>query len=135
MSVVCLVLRVLAMVHCKNVSGFTSGTLGGDGGDDPPHRFTATEKGKGKKVLAKKRKSRDREVEIVEAVAAAAKAAERGGRSGALRIGSDLTPAQRLAVLEIEQRHGTPPGTIMLGGCRVKIDVREPGQKETETKG
>jgi len=43
--------------------------------------------------------------EIVDAVAAAAEAAERGGRSG-----------QRRVVLEAEAMHGSPPGTIMLGG-------------------
>ena len=118
------------MACCKNVSGPTDGsggTPGGDGGDDRPHRLTAAQKGKGKKVMTKKRKASDREVEVAEAVAAAAEAAERGGRSGALRIGSDLTPAQRRAVLQVEQRHGTPPGTIMLGAQRVCIDVTEPG--------
>ena len=54
-----------------------------------------------------------------------AEAAERGGRSGALRIGADLTPSQRRAVLQVEARHGTPPGTIMLGGQHVQIDVTE----------
>ena len=84
------------MAHCMNVSGLTGGsgsTPGGDGGDDRPLWFLVAEKGKGKKVLAKKRKASDCEAEIVEAVAAAAEAAEEGGCSGALRIGSDLTPA------------------------------------------
>jgi len=74
---------------------------------------------------------------VAEAVAAAAEAAERGGRSGALRIGADLTPRQRRAVLEAEARHGSPPGTIMIGGQRVRINVRDPAHedpdKETET--
>ena len=47
-------------------------------------------------------------------MAAAAETGERGGRSGALRIGADLTPSQRRAILQVEARHGTPPGTIML---------------------
>ena len=118
------------MACCKNVSGLTSGsgvTPRGDGGDDRPRRFTAAEKGKGKKVLAKKRKVGDREAEVVMAVAAAVEAAEVGSRSGSPRIGSDLTPTQRRAVLQVEQLHGTPPGTIMLGGRPVRIDVREPG--------
>jgi hypothetical protein len=63
----------------------------------------AAEKGKGKKLLAKKRKVSDQEAKITKVVVAAAEAAERGGRSGALRIGYDLTPAQRSAVLEREQ--------------------------------
>jgi hypothetical protein len=35
----------------------------------------------------------------------------------------------------VEQLHGTPPGTIMLGGHPVRIDVREPRQEETEIEG
>ena len=117
------------MAHCKNVSGPTAGsggTPGGDGGDDRPRRLIVVEKGKGKKVMTKKRKASDREAEVAEAVAAAAEASECGGRSGALRIGSDLMPAQRRAVLEVEQRHGTPPGTIMLCQC-VWINITELG--------
>jgi hypothetical protein len=38
------------------------------------------EKGKGKKVMTKKRIVSDREAEVAEAVAAAAEVAERGGR-------------------------------------------------------
>ena len=56
------------MAYCKNVSGPTTGsggTPGGDGGDDRPCRLTAAEKGKGKKVMTKKRKTNDREAEIV----------------------------------------------------------------------
>jgi len=107
------------MARCKNVSGPTAsagGSPGGDGGGDPPRRLSAAEKGKGKKLATKKRKASDREAEVAEAVAAAAEAAERGGRFGALRIGADLTPRQRRAVLEAEARHGSPPGTIMIGG-------------------
>jgi hypothetical protein len=63
---------------------------------------------------------------VAEALAAAAKAAERGGRSRALRIGADLTPRQRRAVLEAKALHGSPLGTVMLGGQRVRIAVRDP---------
>jgi len=86
--------QVLAIARCKNVSsptGASGGSLGGDGGGDPPRRFSAIEKGKCKKLATKKRKASDREAEVVKAVAAAAEAAERGGRSGALRIRADLT--------------------------------------------
>ena len=79
------------MARCKNVSGPTAGsggTPGGDGGNDRPRPLTAAEKGKRKKVMTKKRKASDREAEVAEA-----EAAERGGCSGALRIGSELTPA------------------------------------------
>jgi len=124
------------MGHCKNVSGpaaSAGGSPGGDGGGDPPRRLSAVEKGKEKKLATKKRKDSDREVEVAEAVAAAAEAAERGGRSGALRIGADLTPRQRHAVLEAEALHGSPPGTIMLGGQRVRIVIRDPAQEDSDT--
>jgi len=123
------------MACCKNVSGpaaSAGGSPGGDGGGDPPRRLSAAEKGKGKK-LATKKKASDRDAEVAEAVAAAAEAAERGGRSGVLRIGADLTPRQRRAVLEAEARHGSPPGTIMIGGQRVWINVRDPGQEDPDT--
>ena len=94
---------------------------------------TAVEKGKGKKVLAKKRKASDHEAEVARAVAAAAEATEVGGRSGSLRIGFELTAAQRRAVLQVEQQHRSPPSTIMLGARQVQIDVREPAQQEVET--
>ena len=41
-------------------------------------------------MAKKKMMASDREAEVAKAVAAAAEAAKRGGRSGALRIGSDL---------------------------------------------
>ena len=97
---------------------------GGDGGGDPLRCLSVAEKGKVKKQATKKHKASDREAEVAEAVAAAAEATERGGRSGALRIGADLTPRQRRAVLEAEAMHGSPPGTMMIGGQRVRISVR-----------
>ena len=124
------------MARCKNVSGpaaSSGGSPGGDGGGDPPCRLSASEKGKGKKLATKKKKTSDREAEVAEAVAAAAMAGGRGGRSGALRIGADLTPRQRRAVLEAEALHGSPPSTIMLGGQCVRIAVREPAQEDPET--
>ena len=111
--------QFLAMARYKNVGDPTAasgGSLGGDGGGDLPCHLSAAEKGKGKKLATKKRKASDREAEVAEAVAAAAEASERGGRSGALRIGADLMPSQRHAMLQVEARHGTPPSTIMLGG-------------------
>jgi hypothetical protein len=124
------------MARCKNVSGSAAGSggsPGGDGGGDPPRRLSAAEKGKGKKLATKKRKASDRETEVAEAVAAAAEVAERGGRSGALRIGADLTPRQRRAVLDAKAMHGSPLGTIMLGGQRVRITVRDPAQEDPDT--
>ena len=129
------------MARYKNVSGpaaSSGGSPGGDGGGDPPRCLSAAEKGKGTKLATKKRKASDREAEVAEAVAAAAEAAateaaERGGRSGVLRIRADLMPRQRRAVLQVEALHGTPPGTIMLGGHPVRIDVRESAQEDTNT--
>jgi len=63
------------MARTKNVSGLAAGSRGspgGDGGNDPPRRLSAAEKGKGKKLATKKRKASDREAEVAEAVAAAA---------------------------------------------------------------
>jgi len=71
--------------------------------------------------------------EVAEAVAAAAEAAERGGRLGALRIGDDLTPRQRRAVLETEAFHGSPPGTVTIGGQRIRLVVRDQAQEDPET--
>jgi len=99
----------------------------------PPRRLSAAEKGKGKKLATKKRKTSDIEAKVAEAVAAAAVAVERGGRSGALRIGADLSPRQRHAILEAEALHGSPPSTIMLGGQRVRIAVRESAQEDPDT--
>jgi len=123
------------MARTKNVSGpaaGSGGSRGGDGGGDPPRRLSAAEKGKGKKLATKKRKASDREAEVAEAVATAAEAAERGGREGALRIGADLTPRQRRVVLEAEARHGSPPGTVMNGGQRVRLVVRDPAQEDPD---
>jgi len=123
------------MARCKNVSGpaaSAGGSPGGDGGGDPPRRLSTAENGKGKKLATKKHKASDREAEVAEAVAGAAEATERGGLSGALRIGADLTPRQRRDVLEAEARHGSPAGTIMLGGQRVRINVRDPAQEDQD---
>ena len=67
------------MARCKNVSGPAASAGGSPGGDgDPPHRLSAAEKGKGKKLATNKRKASDREAEVAEAVAAA-EVEERGG--------------------------------------------------------
>ena len=119
------------MTCCKNVSGPASGgggTLGDDGGGDRPRRFTAAEKGK--MVLAKKRKASDGEAEVARAVATAAETVKAGGHRGSLRIGSELMTTQRCGVLVLEQQHGPPPGTVMIGGHQVQIDVREFVQEE-----
>ena len=50
---------------------------------------------------------------------AAAEQAERGGSGSGVRIGDQLSLAQRVAVKRIETSLGSPPRTIMLGGWRL----------------
>ena len=75
--------------------------------------------------MRKKRKITDRDTETARAVGAAAEAVEAGGRRGILQIGSELSPAQRRAVLQVEQQHGTLPGTVIIGGRHVHLLERE----------
>ena len=99
------------MAHCKNIRG-------GHGDEDPrplPH-LTAQQKGKAKKTTTNKRKFDDVEAERVAAVAAAVERAERGGSRSGIRIGNQLSPAQRATVKTIETSLGSPPETIMFGG-------------------
>jgi len=50
-----------------------------------------------------------------------------------LRIGDDLTPRQRRAVPEAETFHGSPPGTVTIGGQRIRLVVRDPAQEDPDT--
>ena len=73
-------------------------------------------------------------------MAAAAEHAERGGRGSGVHIGDQLSPAQRAIVEEFKASHGSPRGTIMLGGQRVSLEDAPEGthveeidpQEETE---
>ena len=73
-------------------------------------------------------------------MATAVEHAERGGRGSGICIGDQLSPAQRAVVEEVEARHGSPCGTIMLGGQRVPLEDAPEGthveeiepQEETE---
>ena len=49
--------------------------------------------------------------------------AERGGKGSGIRIGDQLSPAQRTIVEQLEAILGSPPGTILLGGQRVALEV------------
>ena len=102
------------MAHCKNAGG-------GPGDEDPrpPPRLTAQQKGKAKKTTTNKRKFDDVEAERAAAVAATIERAERGGSRSGVRIGDQLSPAQRVAIERIETSLGSPPRTIMLGGRRL----------------
>ena len=99
------------MACCKNVGGSPN-----DEDPTPLPRLTGQPKGKAKKTTKKKCKRDDVEAEIAAAVAATAEHAERGGASSGVRIGDQLSPAQRAAVERIEASLGSPPGTVMLRG-------------------
>ena len=106
------------MARCKNVEG-------GPGNDDSHQpRQTEQEKGKGPKktITKKKRKRGDTEAERAATVAAAAEHAERGGRGSGIRIGDQLSLAQRAIVEELDARHGSSRCTIMLGGYCVPLE-------------
>ena len=110
-------LSTLEMARCKNAEG-------GPDDEDPrplPH-LTAQQKRKAKTTTKKKSKRDDIEAERAEAVAAAVEHAERGGSGSGIRIGDQLSPAQRAAIEGIESSLGSPPGTIMLRGWRVSLE-------------
>ena len=83
-------------------------------------------------VIKKKRKHGDIEAERAAAVAIAIEHAERGGRGSGVRIGDQLSPAQRTVVEEFEASHGRPCGTIMLGGQRVSLEDAPEGAQVEE---
>ena len=100
------------MAHFKNIEG-------GPGDDERrPPRLIEQEKTKGpKKTITKKKHKRgDIEAERAMAVSAIVERAKRGGRGSGVRIGDQLSSAQRATVEEFEARHGSPCGIIMLGG-------------------
>ena len=109
------------MAHCKNAEGGPS-----DEDPRPPPHVTAQQKGKVKTTTKKKHKRDDVETERATAVVAAVECAERGGSRGGIRIGDQLSPAQRATVKRIETRHGSPPRTVMLGGRRVSLEEIQP---------
>ena len=53
---------------------------------------------------------------------AAVERVERGGSRSGIRIGDQLSPAQRAIVERIETSLGSPPWTIMLGGRCVSLE-------------
>ena len=105
------------MVHVKN-------TRGGPGDEDlrPPPRLSVEAKGKAKKLTMKKHKFAHADTERAAGVAAVVERAERGGARSGVRIIDQLSPAQRAAVKQVECHHGSPAGTVMLGGRRVALE-------------
>ena len=71
------------------------------------------------------------ETERAAAVAAAVEHAERGGAGSGVRIGDQLSRAQRVTVERMEASLGSPPRSVILGGRRVSLDESQT-QEETE---
>ena len=109
------------MAHVKNAGG-------GPGDEDPrpPPRLPNDVKGKAKKLVTKKHKYPNADMERAAAVVAAAERAERGGARSGVQITNQLSPAQRAAIEQVERRHGSPAGTIMLEGWRVILEETQP---------
>jgi len=82
------------------------------------------EKGKGpKKTITKKMyKCGDTNAERAAVVAIVVECVKRGGRGSGIHISDQLSLAQRATVEELKDRHGSPRGTIMLGGQRVPLE-------------
>ena len=116
------------MAHVKNARGGT-----GDEDPRPPPRLPAEVKGNAKKLTTKKCKYADVDTERATSVVAAAERAERGAWSG-VRIADQLSLAQRATVEQVECRHGSPTGIVMLEGRRVTIDESQPqGEPQSQT--
>ena len=105
------------MARCKNVGGGPS-----DEDPTPPPRLTAQQRGKAKKTIKKMRKFDDVEAERAAVVVDTTERAEIGGSGSGIRIGDQLSPAQRATVERIVANLGSPPGTIMLGGWCVSLE-------------
>ena len=106
------------MAHVKNAGG-------GPGDEDPrpPPHLPAEVKGKAtKKITSKKRKYADADTTRAAVVAAAVERAERGGARSGVVIADQLSPAQRVAIEQVERRHGSPAETVMLEGRRVVLE-------------
>jgi len=73
-------------------------------------------------VTSKKRKYPDAETARAAAVAEAAERAERGGARSGVVIADQLAPDAQDRLREIEQLHGSPPGTVMMAGRRLAIE-------------
>ena len=109
------------MARVKNAKG-------GPGDEDPrpPPQLTAQEKGKAKKTTTKKWKLVDVETERAAEVVAAAERAKRGGARSDVRITDQLSLAQRATIEKVMSHHGSPTGTVMLGGRHVALEESQP---------
>ena len=118
------------MAHVKNARG-------GPDDEDPrrPPRLPTDEKGKATKKLAtKKRKYPNVDTARAAIVAAAVELAEKGGARSGVQIIDQLSPAQRAAIEQVERRHGSLAGTVMLEGRRVVWEETQPqGEPQQQT--
>ena len=99
------------MAHVKNIGGGL-----GDEDPRPPPCLPSKVKGKAKKLAMKKHKYPDTDTERAVAVVAAIEHVERGGARSGVVIADQLSPAQRAAIEQVEHRHGSLAGTVMLEG-------------------
>ena len=105
------------MAHTKNVDG-------GPGDEDrrPPPRQPVEPKGKAtKKLVVRKRKYLDADTARAAVVAEAAERAEAGGRRSGVVIADRLSPGAQARLRQIEDLHGSPPGTMTMAGQRLPI--------------
>jgi len=110
------------MAHVKNAGG-------GPGDEDPrpPPRLPTDVKGKAtKKITSKKQKYANADTARAAIVAAIVEHAERGGARSGVQIVDQLSPAQRVAIEQVERRCGSSAGTIMLEGRRVALEETQP---------
>ena len=104
-------------------------TEGGPGDEDPrpPPRLPAEVKGKGtKKAASKKQKFVDADTARAAVVATTTERVERGGAKSGVVIADQLSLVQRVAIEQIERRHGSPAGTVMLEGWHVVLEESWP---------
>ena len=118
------------MARVKNARGGT-----GDEDSRPLPRLPAEVKGTGtKKTTSKKRKFADADTARAAAVAAVVERAERGGARSGVVIADQLSLAQRAAIEQVEHRHGSLAGTVMLEGWRVVLEETQPqGEPQQQT--
>ena len=98
---------------------------GGPGDEDPrplPHLPTDVKGKATKKIMSKKRKFADADTARAATVTAAAERVERGCARSGVVIADQLLPAQRATVEQVEHRHGSLAGTVMLEGRRVVLE-------------
>ena len=100
--------------------------IGGGPGDEDPRPLPCLPtgvKGTGtEKITSKKQKYADADT----ARAAIAERTKRGGARSGVQIADQLSPAQRVAIEQVEHHHGSPARTVMLDGQCVALEETQP---------